>query len=173
MRPKPIIFIFVLASLFINGQTRAQPLNECGNLIGGVEGGCVLFVLDTGGVFEVRGDVSPFGVGETVRIAGVIDSACFTFCQQGPCLNVISITSCTLIPCCTNPGDASGDGNVNIADITFLIKRIFSGVFAPECCAEGDADGSGRVNIIDITYLIKRIFAGGPPPICGPLGTAC
>jgi Galactose oxidase-like, Early set domain len=68
--------------------------------------------------------------------------------------------------CCDFPGDADGSGSVNIADVTFLIARIFSGGPAPVCEPEGDADGSGAINIGDVTYLIARIFSGGPAPQC-------
>ncbi|MCH7879298.1 MAG: dockerin type I repeat-containing protein [candidate division Zixibacteria bacterium] len=70
-------------------------------------------------------------------------------------------------------GDANGDESVNIADVTFLIARIFAGGAATPCCREADADGSGSVNIADITYLIARIFAGGAAPICGPAEMGC
>lgn len=63
-------------------------------------------------------------------------------------------------------GDANGSGAVNIADVTFLIARIFAGGIAPVPQEAGDANGSGGINIADVTYLIARIFAGGPAPIC-------
>lgn len=74
--------------------------------------------------------------------------------------------SCT--GCCNVPGDADNNQSVNIADVTFLISRIFAAGSAPVCSAEADANADGRVNIADLTYLIARIFAGGPPPLCGP-----
>ena len=72
--------------------------------------------------------------------------------------------------CCSFPGDANNSGNVNIADVTFLIARIFAGGQAPVCSDEADANGSGTVNIADVTYLIARIFAGGSAPLCGITG---
>ena len=75
--------------------------------------------------------------------------------------------------CCNLAGDADNNGKVNIADVTYLIARIFAGGQAPGCCEEGDADGNGSVNIADVTYLIARIFAGGSAPVCGPVGIGC
>ena len=75
--------------------------------------------------------------------------------------------------CCDLPGDANNDERVNIADVTFLIARIFAAGAAPGCCREGDANGDGALNIADITYLIARIFAAGPAPLCGPSNIAC
>lgn len=75
--------------------------------------------------------------------------------------------------CCANAGDANNDTRTNIADVTFLIARIFAGGTAPPCCEQGDPNADGRVNIADVTFLIARIFAGGTPPICGPVGMSC
>lgn len=75
--------------------------------------------------------------------------------------------------CCANAGDANNDGSTNIADVTFLIARIFAGGTAPPCCEQGDANGDGSVNIADVTFLIARIFAGGAAPVCGPVGISC
>lgn len=72
--------------------------------------------------------------------------------------------------CCDKAGDANDDGSVNIADVTFLIARIFAGGPAPACPDAGDANGNNKVNIADITYLIARIFAGGSAPVCGTTG---
>ncbi|MFQ5607649.1 MAG: thrombospondin type 3 repeat-containing protein [Candidatus Zixiibacteriota bacterium] len=75
--------------------------------------------------------------------------------------------------CCIMAGDANHSGAVNVADVTFLIARIFAGGAAPDCCQEGSANGDGSVNIADVTYLIARIFAGGSAPVCGPVGMGC
>ncbi len=63
------------------------------------------------------------------------------------------------------PGDANGDGTVNITDVTYIIQYIFAGGQAPDPLASGDADGSGEVNINDAVYLIAYIFAAGPAPV--------
>ena len=73
--------------------------------------------------------------------------------------------------CCDIAGDADDNGAVNIADVTFLITRIFAGGSAPPCADEGDANGDNKVNIADVTFLIARIFAGGPAPVCGTTGS--
>ncbi|MCH7877813.1 MAG: hypothetical protein IH914_00670 [candidate division Zixibacteria bacterium] len=72
-------------------------------------------------------------------------------------------------------GDANGDTKVNIADITYLIARIFNFGPAPVCGVQvtnfsGDANGDCKVNIADITFLIARIFNFGTAPggCCAP-----
>jgi len=68
--------------------------------------------------------------------------------------------------CCTNPGDANGDGAVNISDLSFIIARIFSGGAAPPCVDEGDVNGDRSLNIADAAFLVSRIFQVGPAPHC-------
>ncbi|MBN4057124.1 FG-GAP repeat protein [bacterium AH-315-J21] len=67
-------------------------------------------------------------------------------------------------------GDANGDQATNIADVTFLIARIFSGGEAPPLAEAADANCDATVNIADVTFLIARIFSGGPAPGCGGAG---
>ncbi|MCH7877762.1 MAG: hypothetical protein IH914_00410 [candidate division Zixibacteria bacterium] len=64
-------------------------------------------------------------------------------------------------------GSADGNNKINIADITYLIARIFADGPAPVPYeAAGDANCNQKVNIADITFLIARIFAGGAAPGC-------
>ncbi len=66
-------------------------------------------------------------------------------------------------------GDANADGSMNIADVTFLIARIFNFGQAPCSVAGlGDPNCDGKVNIADVTFLITHIFIGGPAPCCPP-----
>lgn len=76
-------------------------------------------------------------------------------------------------PCCDAPGDADNSGTVTIADVVFIIKRIFLGGPPPDCCGEADFDGSGALTISDATGLIAFIFSSGSPPVCGPLDMSC
>ncbi|MCH7877736.1 MAG: carboxypeptidase regulatory-like domain-containing protein [candidate division Zixibacteria bacterium] len=86
-------------------------------------------------------------------------------------LNVALETCDASCGCCDVAGDANHSGAVNIADVTFLISRIFAFGPPPFCNDEADANGSSSVNIADITFLISRIFAAGLPPVCGTTGT--
>ncbi|MFH2056205.1 MAG: dockerin type I repeat-containing protein [bacterium] len=63
------------------------------------------------------------------------------------------------------PGDADGDGIVNISDGVYIIQYIFASGEPPQpVLAAGDADCDGAVNITDVVYLINYIFASGPAP---------
>jgi hypothetical protein len=63
-------------------------------------------------------------------------------------------------------GDANGDGEINIADVTYLINYLFAEGSAPDPLWVGDANCDGVVNIADVTYLVNYLFIGGPPPGC-------
>jgi len=108
---------------------------------------------------------------QTMIGSGAFINATITFTDDPPTLDEFLCENIACQPC--TAGDANNSGKVNIADITFLIKRIFGGGPAPPCSEEGDANGTGGINISDITYLIKRIFGFGPAPICGPAGVGC
>jgi hypothetical protein len=68
-------------------------------------------------------------------------------------------------------GDANDDGDVNVADVVYLINYIFKGgpEPVPQLCV-GDVNDDGDVNVADCVYLISYIFKGGPEPIEGCCG---
>ena len=53
-------------------------------------------------------------------------------------------------------GDANGDGNITISDVTRLIDIVLKGEEAP---AWADINGDGRINISDVTALIRQILS--------------
>ena len=63
-------------------------------------------------------------------------------------------------------GDANADGDINIADVVYLVNYLFIDGFAPEPLEAGDANCDGVVNIADVVYLVNYLFGGGPPPGC-------
>jgi hypothetical protein len=65
------------------------------------------------------------------------------------------------------PGDASGDGFVNVGDVVYLVNYIFKSGPAPNPLASGDANGTCDVNVGDAVYLINYIFKSGPVPVPG------
>jgi hypothetical protein len=55
------------------------------------------------------------------------------------------------------PGDANGDGVINVSDVTSLIDLLLSGEDVP---AYIDVNGDGVVNVSDVTTLIDQLLAG-------------
>jgi hypothetical protein len=70
---------------------------------------------------------------------------------------------------CQVRGNVNGDlaGEINIADVTYLVSYAFKGGAAPPCEDEGDVNGIPAIDIADVTYLVSYAFKGGPaPPSC-------
>jgi hypothetical protein len=61
-------------------------------------------------------------------------------------------------------GDADGSGNINIADIVYIIDYIFKQGPPPHDAGGGDVDCDQRVTIADVVYFINYVFRGGLPP---------
>ncbi|MFC1525043.1 dockerin type I repeat-containing protein, partial [Planctomycetota bacterium] len=66
------------------------------------------------------------------------------------------------------PGDANGDGGVNLGDAGYIINWIFYNGPEPDCMFAADANGDGGVNLGDAGYLVNWIFYGGPDPVANP-----
>ncbi|MFQ5608354.1 MAG: FG-GAP-like repeat-containing protein, partial [Candidatus Zixiibacteriota bacterium] len=113
---------------------------------------------DTGAGDTMTVQILPFGSSSPLFVS--------TFGLYEP----LTLPGLVTIACCEVAGDANNDGKVNIADVTFLIARIFASGPAPDCADKANADGAGPVNVADVTYLILRIFAAGPAPVCGNSG---
>jgi hypothetical protein len=64
-------------------------------------------------------------------------------------------------------GDCNADGNVNIADASYLLNFLFLGGPDPKCAATTDANDDGTGNIADASFILNFLFLGGrdiPPP---------
>ncbi|MBU8934988.1 MAG: dockerin type I repeat-containing protein [candidate division Zixibacteria bacterium] len=71
--------------------------------------------------------------------------------------------------CCEGiRGNVDGIGDVNIADLTYLVAYLFTGGPPPPCLEEADVNGDGEINIADLTYLVSYLFTGGPAPVACP-----
>jgi hypothetical protein len=63
-------------------------------------------------------------------------------------------------------GDTNADGEVDIADVMYLINYIFIGGSPPQPMEAGDCNCDGVVDVADVIYLINYLFLEGPPPRC-------
>jgi hypothetical protein len=73
--------------------------------------------------------------------------------------NIIYYAPCT-------QGDATGDLELDISDVVFLINYLYRYGPSPQPLERGDANSSGLVDVGDVVYLINYLFKGGPPPTC-------
>jgi len=62
------------------------------------------------------------------------------------------------------PGDADGDGAIDLSDALYLINYIFRNSAAPTRFAAADANCDGVLNVADAVFLIIYIFHSGPAP---------
>jgi hypothetical protein len=77
----------------------------------------------------------------------------------GKCWPILNYCDCI-------PGDANGDGQVNVGDAVYLIAYIFKQGPPPVLYAtcSGDANCDCTCNVGDAVYIISYVFKGGPPP---------
>ena len=65
------------------------------------------------------------------------------------------------------PGDADGDGDVNISDVTALIDYLLTGNTSGIDLDGADVNRDGKVNISDVTDLIDYLLKGNTSSIPG------
>ena len=62
------------------------------------------------------------------------------------------------------PGDANGDGNVDLSDAAYILGCLFRGTACPQPIALGDFNCSSEVDVSDPIYLLFFLFRNGPVP---------
>jgi len=74
---------------------------------------------------------------------------------------------CETFVCDCIPGDANGDGQINVGDAVYTISYVFKGGPAPTpyAACSGDANGDCQCNVGDAVFTISYVFKGGPPPV--------
>jgi M6 family metalloprotease-like protein len=65
------------------------------------------------------------------------------------------------------PGDVTGDGIVDAADIVYLINYLFISGPPPDPMAAGDVNHDCVVDASDVVYLLNYLFVNGPDPVPG------
>ena len=91
----------------------------------------------------------------------------------------ITIAACT----CAHHGDMTGDGVIDVFDLSSLIDYVFYGTPVPPkdpSCPHidrGDVNCDGVDDVFDVIYLNDYLFSGGPAPCnpcaCNPYPTNC
>lgn len=71
--------------------------------------------------------------------------------------------------CCQGiTGNVDGVGEVNVADLSYLVDYLFHSGASPPCLEEANVDGVGDVNVADLAYLVDYLFFDGPAPAACP-----
>ncbi|PKK82266.1 MAG: hypothetical protein CVT49_14685 [candidate division Zixibacteria bacterium HGW-Zixibacteria-1] len=63
-------------------------------------------------------------------------------------------------------GDVNHDGNVNLLDVTYLIKYLYRGGLMPYPFDAGDVNSSDSIEILDIAFMVNYLYKGGPGLHC-------
>jgi hypothetical protein len=63
-------------------------------------------------------------------------------------------------------GDLTGDGQINVADVIYLLNYLFQGHDTPKHPLSADANCDGVVDLGDLIYLIDYLYKKGPKPGC-------
>jgi|RhiMethySRZTD1v2_1073278.scaffolds.fasta_scaffold544033_2 hypothetical protein len=139
----PFRALFLCLSLSALGTTAAaQNFDGCGTVAPGVT--CPkLFQPDSGGLYVLVYDMTPYQVGDRLHVVGTIDPGCITICQQGNgCINPTLVEGCTPATdlcfgdgtqgsCpCTNNG-APGHGCANSATAAGALLTV-TGTTSPD-----------------------------------------
>jgi len=74
---------------------------------------------------------------------------------------VITLSVSNLSASC---GDANGDNEINLLDITYIIDFLYLDGQTPDPIESADVNQSGSVNLLDITFLINFLYIYGPEP---------
>jgi hypothetical protein len=64
------------------------------------------------------------------------------------------------------PGDANGDGLINLGDIACLVTYLYRSGSVPSPLDSGDANCDGIVNVADVVCLVNYLYRAGNPPGC-------
>jgi len=62
------------------------------------------------------------------------------------------------------PGDANGDGSLDVADPVFILVFLFAAGAPPPCENTANADGEDDINVTDAVFILNFLFASGPSP---------
>ncbi len=75
-----------------------------------------------------------------------------------------------ILGCCDKPGDFTGDGQLNIVDLTSTVSWLFKDGAGPACPEDADVNDDCALNIQDLTYRVNFFFKGGAALKCGCVG---
>jgi hypothetical protein len=82
----------------------------------------------------------------------------------------------TAVTCDCVPGNADGEGNHNILDVTHIINYLYKTgpEPTPYAVCSGDADCNCSLNILDVTHTINYLYKDGPEPCsCEDWSSTC
>jgi len=61
-------------------------------------------------------------------------------------------------------GDVNGSGEINMADVLFVVNYLYKSGPAPVPLETGDVNCDEEINLGDVLYLVSYLYQGGSPP---------
>ncbi len=111
---------------------------------------------------DISGTGSVIAVGDVNRDEALDIVVIFEGAPQGQVLlNQGTCQSCT--SCTAEPGDANGDGSVNMVDVVVMLCHVFHGTYL-FCPGAANVNDDDQLNLADAVYLLAYLFVNGPPP---------
>lgn len=121
---------------------------------------------DTGAILNLYFNVPPSATGGAVVVIDSISASGKRPRYEalwGELVPVFSAGSIEIQNCARADCDCSGD--IDIADLVYLVDFMFTGGPEPDPYQTGNIDGIGVfIDIADLVYLVDFMFNGGPPP---------
>jgi hypothetical protein len=119
------------------------------------------------GDYSIDAVAEPGGGGGVYSIGIRIDGTqMFSICTNQPAPAPGEVDTFSYIaPTCLN-GDLTGDLQIALGDVVFLITYLYKSGPAPDPVGRGDVNSDGIVALGDVVYLITYLYKGGAPPPC-------
>ncbi len=61
-------------------------------------------------------------------------------------------------------GDVTGDGQINLGDLVFIINYLYKNGLPPDPLTRGDVNCDDKIDLGDLVYLTNYLYKGGPLP---------
>ncbi len=131
-----------------------------------VSGGSNYLVPDTGAILNLY-----FYVPDTATGGGILVVDSITASGKRPryealwgeLVPVFIAGAIEIQSCIRGDVDCSG-GDINIADLVYLVDYMFNDGPVPDPYYVGNIDGIGPIDIADLVYMVDFMFNEGPPP---------
>ena len=101
---------------------------------------------------------------DSANVGGVASTGGFTFLTALDQQSVYQLQVGSVDVDLFRRGDVNNDGDLNIADPSYLLGNLFQGGTAPPCDASADANSDDALTIADAIFLFNYLFAGGEAP---------
>jgi len=80
---------------------------------------------------------------------------------------VASVDGLVSLGCCLSRGDVNDDGDINAADLHYLVSHLHKSGDEPPCFEQADVNGDGLLDAKDVSCLARHLYSPNNP--CEPV----